>query len=467
MSSDDRFRCLVCGELSAERRCPDDGAPTVPVTELLRAAAAPTPGAQLGAYRVGEVLGTGGMGSVVAATALDGSEVAIKRLHAERAGEYRQLQRFYREAMAVQRIDSPYVVKVFEFGFDEDTSLPFIVMERLRGKTLAQRLREGSLDAPEALEILLQVARALEGAEAARIVHRDLKPSNIFVDDRGRVKVTDFGVARLADEATLTSTDAAVGTVHYMAPEQIRGGQVDTRADLYALGCLLYEMLCGRPLYAGSERVHVLMRHITEPPPPLLDADFEGVEPYADLERLYERLVARHASGRPPSAASVVEALEALIARLPDTQPPGVFLAGGGGEAVEPLTLDPSALAPPEAPRRPRRSPLIAAAFLLGGVGAWAVLRLEPEPAPRPIVTSIAVDAGPLDAAPVDARPADARVPIDARAEASIDAAADVRPPDAAVIKPRGTRKRRRRGRTTPAIRDAAPPPKKPVVVPW
>lgn len=203
------------------------------------------------AFEILEIIGRGGMGAVYKARqlALD-RIVAIKLLPLEVSADHEFAERFKREARTMGKMNHPNIVSVFDFGTTLEGHLYF-VMEYVEGTTLHHLIRTTGLKPPQALEIIMGVCEALNFAHAEGIVHRDIKPANVLVDVRGRVKVTDFGLARIsgpsaAEQAGYTMTGTVLGTPDYMAPEQKRGMHVDHRADIYSLGVMLYEMLCGQ-----------------------------------------------------------------------------------------------------------------------------------------------------------------------------------------------------------------------------
>ncbi|MFN0147453.1 MAG: serine/threonine-protein kinase, partial [Dehalococcoidia bacterium] len=213
-----------------------------------------------GHYRLGRELGRGGMGLVFEGVdRRDDSRVAVKLLHsylAEADETYRE--RFEREAHIAALLRSPYTVHLMDFGVEQ--GYPFIVMEFIEGTTLAAAMKEGPLEPARALRIATETARALEEASARGVTHRDIKPENILLDMEGRVKVTDFGIARQAVSSGLTSTGVFVGTPTYAAPEQAEG-QADQRSDIYSLGATLYAMIAGRPPYSGRTGAEVIRQH--------------------------------------------------------------------------------------------------------------------------------------------------------------------------------------------------------------
>ncbi len=224
---------------------------------------------QVGGHDVERVLGRGGMGKVYACKddKLDRT-VAVKVLLPELRTQKEMAARFVREARAMAKVSSPHVVTVFAVG--DDGGVPFLVMELLDGEDLSAKVkREGALPIDVALSYALDSTRGLMAAAAAGLVHRDVKPANLFVVD-GRVKLTDFGLARPVDgSADLTQAGLVVGTPHYLAPELARGQPASIASDVYALGATLYEMLAGRPPFDGESALDVLTAHLMQPVPPL------------------------------------------------------------------------------------------------------------------------------------------------------------------------------------------------------
>ena len=203
-----------------------------------------------GRFRLERPLGHGGMGAVYLAhhTALD-REVAIKVLPVELSAEASFAKRFEREARSMARMDHPHIVRVYDFGRTQDGH-PYFVMEFIDGCDLHHLIQNGKIDVPQALQIVTQICDALSYAHSMGIVHRDIKPSNVLIDRQGRVKIADFGLARpmeerKAESSALTQSGSVLGTLEYMAPEQLMGKPADHRADIYALGVLIYELLTG------------------------------------------------------------------------------------------------------------------------------------------------------------------------------------------------------------------------------
>ena len=228
------------------------------------------PGQRLGRYEVLNLLGAGGMGSVY--RALDsslGREVAIKALARTFRGDSTSLKRFEREARVLATLSHPNIASIY--GFEHLDGSPYLVLERVDGQTLADRLQRGALSVDEAVGIATQIVAGLEEAHGKGIVHRDLKPSNVMLTPDGRVKLVDFGLAKTTRSTTagdgsadsITAPGVVLGTARYMSPEQVKGEDEDTRTDVWAFGCVLYEMLTGRPAFAGrsvSEVVAAVLR---------------------------------------------------------------------------------------------------------------------------------------------------------------------------------------------------------------
>ncbi len=245
-----------------------------------------------------EQIGKGGMGTVWRARDTEtGEAVALKLLHEQYADDPYFLERFEREVEVTRRVQSAHVVRMVGYGVREGR--PYVAMEYVEGRTLRDILRErGQLDWPEAKALLRQVVLGLGAAHAVGVVHRDVKPSNILVKGDGTAKLVDFGIAKAADLTALTGTHTMLGTTGYMAPE----GKATPQADLYALGCVAYEMLTGVPPFEGETPAEVLVKHIREAP------DLSSVPEGA--RRMVGWLLEKEASARPASAEVLVAALE-------------------------------------------------------------------------------------------------------------------------------------------------------------
>ena len=232
-----------------------------------------------GRYEVGELLGRGGMAEVHRGhDSRLGRQVAIKMLRSELARDHTFLARFRREAQSAAGLNHASIVAVYDHGEDiltetggAQVKVPYIVMEFVDGKTLRQVITErGNLPPTEALRITEGVLDALAYSHRNGIVHRDIKPANVMIAADGSIKVMDFGIARaMADaNATMTQTSAVIGTAQYLSPEQAQGQSVDERSDLYSTGCLLFELLTGRPPFLGESPVSIAYQHVGEPPVP-------------------------------------------------------------------------------------------------------------------------------------------------------------------------------------------------------
>src|SRR5215204_4527704 len=234
-----------------------------------------------GRYELGEPLGRGGMAEV--RRAVDqrlGRSVAVKQRRTDLATGPTFQARFRREAQSAAGLNHPTIVAVYDTGEETDpltgVAIPYIVMELVEGQTLRDVLKDGRKILPErALELTQGILDALSYSHKAGIVHRDIKPANVMLTPNGEVKVMDFGIARaVADtSATMTQTSAVIGTAQYLSPEQARGEQVDARSDIYSTGCLLYELLTGRPPFVGDSPVSVAYQHVREEPAPPSSVD--------------------------------------------------------------------------------------------------------------------------------------------------------------------------------------------------
>jgi beta-lactam-binding protein with PASTA domain/tRNA A-37 threonylcarbamoyl transferase component Bud32 len=238
-------------------------------------------------YELDGVVGRGGMAEVYRARDLRLDRiVAIKTLRADLARDQTFQARFGREAQSAASLNNPSIVAVYDTGEDLSTgvSIPFIVMEYVDGRTVRDLLIEGHRLLPErTLEITSGVLRALEYSHQAGIVHRDIKPGNVMVTRNGDIKVMDFGIARAMSDtqATMTQTAQVIGTAQYLSPEQARGERVDARSDLYSTGCLMYELLTGRPPFTGDSPVAIAYQHVRENPVPPSRID-PSLPPWAD-----------------------------------------------------------------------------------------------------------------------------------------------------------------------------------------
>lgn len=270
-------------------------------------------------YEIGELIGRGGMADVYLGRDIRlGRSVAIKVLRPDLARDPLFQSRFRREAQAVAGLNHPAIVSVYDTGDQEspgsspeDVRLPFIVMEYVPGRTLRDLVKAGEITTDKAVEYILGVLSALEYSHRSGIVHRDIKPANVMVTADGGVKVMDFGIARaMADSAaTMTQTQAVIGTAQYLSPEQARGETVDARSDLYSAACLLFEMLAGRPPFIGDSPVSVAYQHVRETPP---KASSFNAEIPAALDAVLERGLAKDRADRYQDAHAFRDALLAV-----------------------------------------------------------------------------------------------------------------------------------------------------------
>lgn len=228
-----------------------------------------------GRYQLGQLVGRGGMAEVHVATDTRlGRTVAVKIMRADFATDSIFLERFRREAHSAAQMNNPNIVNIYDSGEETVTTetgeiehLPYLVMEYVKGQTLRDILKvNGALSQRDAEQVMMGVLNALEYSHRMGIIHRDIKPGNIMISEQGVVKVMDFGIARAIDDsaATMTQSQGVVGTAQYLSPEQARGESVDMRSDLYSAGCVLYEMLTGRPPFTGDSAVAIAYQHVSE-----------------------------------------------------------------------------------------------------------------------------------------------------------------------------------------------------------
>ncbi|WP_346774668.1 Stk1 family PASTA domain-containing Ser/Thr kinase [Cellulomonas sp. IC4_254] len=304
-----------------------------------------------GRYEVGELIGRGGMAEVhIGHDTRLGRTVAIKILRSDLARDPSFQARFRREAQAAAGLNHPSIVAVYDTGEDVYTEptgatahVPFIVMEYVEGHTVRDILRDGqAVPIEEAIEITAGVLSALEYSHHAGIVHRDIKPANVMLTPTGAVKVMDFGIARaVADSAaTMTQTQAVIGTAQYLSPEQARGETVDARSDLYSAGCLLFELLTGRPPFIGDSPVAVAYQHVREiaPAPSSVASDVPEV-----LDRITAKALAKERDARYSSAAEFRADLEAAARGGAVSAPAVAAAALGAGAATQVLAPDAAA----------------------------------------------------------------------------------------------------------------------------
>jgi serine/threonine-protein kinase len=401
-------------------------------------------GTTIGNYRVTAQLGEGGMGIVyLAEHPAIGRKAAIKVLHPRLAADPEVVSRFFHEARASNAIRHPNIVEAYDYGTRPDGA-PYIIMEYLEGESLAGRLeRMGRLPLRTALDFTQQAAGALAAAHDKAIIHRDLKPDNLFITADPRVpggeqlKILDFGIAKLAASVEnqishKTRTGALMGTPLYMSPEQCLGvKEVDLRTDIYSLGCILHQMLCGEPPFISEGFGALVNMHINEPPP-RVSKQRPDVPPA--VERLILRMLAKKAEERFPTMLAVQQAIAPELARAPQPRPselgPAVSPGTEQRAVLNATTLSAAASAPsgiepgPVSRRRGVRVGLAAAVVLAAGGAAVVALR-----APAPSAKVVAAP-GPV-ATP--ATPPAASAPTPPPAPALIEAQLDSSPRGALV----------------------------------
>jgi serine/threonine protein kinase len=267
-------------------------------------------------YELGAMIGTGGMADVYLAQDVRlNRQVAIKILRSDLARDPSFVTRFNKEALSVAALNHPGIVSVYDSGKEDSPSgaMPYIVMEYVEGKTLRELVNKGERFAlNRAVEITEGILIALQYSHKNGIIHRDIKPGNIMITDNGDVKVMDFGIARaLADTgATMTSTWNIIGTAQYLSPEQATGTQADARSDLYSVGCLLYELLAGRPPFTGDTPVAIAYQHVSAPLLQITEIQ-EGLDPA--LNAFFSIALAKDANERYQSANAMLKDLKKLI----------------------------------------------------------------------------------------------------------------------------------------------------------
>jgi serine/threonine-protein kinase len=359
------------------------------------AAADPLVGRVLdGKYEVVSPLGAGGMGAVYRARRVHiGDEVAVKILHQRLTSDEKLVERFRREARAAAQLHHQNVVTIHDYGEARGPDgFAYIVMELVRGESLRALLkREGRLEARRAVSLMRDVCAGVGAAHRRGIVHRDIKPDNIIVtpadEDRPAesVKVVDFGIAKLRDMAqessTLTEAGTMVGTLFYMSPEQCKGEPLDSRADVYALGAMLHEMLAGTPPFSASSMTSIILKHVNEPPPPL-PADVQA--PPA-LRAAVTRALAKNPDERPRDASEFAREIQAALDPAADAAAHASGAPAQPPAPVFPATANPSHVTPtrpgPHAPAAGASTPAREEeeTVVHGAAGAYA-----PQYAPAP-----------------------------------------------------------------------------------
>ena len=384
-------------------------------------------GTTIGPYRINGELGEGGMGVVYRATDNIEREVAIKALHAHLTRDESRLQRFRSEAIALGRLHHPNIATLF--ALHEQNGAYYMVMEFVQGETLEDLVkRTGALPLKAALELFCDGLRGFEHAHARGVIHRDIKPSNLMLSRDGTIKITDFGIARMAGSGRMTQTGKLIGTLEYMSPEQVRGLEQDARSDIYSLGILLFELVTGRIPFSSTSDFDLMRAQLEDaaPPartfvadlPPALDEILQkslAKDPNARFQSVGEMRgaleeVLKTLSVNAPGAASIAPAPTRIVENAPVLQNPAPAL-GNNAPVFAPTTESPVSPRPkiePLAPVSsnnsrvasppPRKKPAFPVAFLAGGGAMLALLlgfvalrpksNVSPAPTPIPIFTT-------------------------------------------------------------------------------
>ncbi|OZB88854.1 MAG: serine/threonine protein kinase, partial [Microbacterium sp. 14-71-5] len=393
----------------------------------------PTQGVHFGGrYELQSRIAIGGMGEVWEATDhVIGRTVAIKILKDEYMGDPGFLERFRAEARHAALVNHEGIASVFDYG--EENGSAYLVMELVPGEALSTIIeREGSLSADKTLDIVAQTASALQAAHAAGLVHRDIKPGNLLITPDGRVKITDFGIARIADQVPLTATGQVMGTVQYLSPEQASGHAASPATDIYSLGIVAYECLAGKRPFTGESQVAIAMAQINDTPPPLPATVPQPVQ------NLVMAMIAKKPADRPSSAATVARAAQALRrgdlnsaaiavpAVIAGVVGAGAVAGAAGSDAMTQLlgatqgatTIMPTTAQIPtgadEAPEKKKRSPwtwpliaLIALLIIVLGGTLLALLTNQKAPEPAPSTSSVSTPSKTPTPTPTPAPTAD------------------------------------------------------------
>ena len=310
-------------------------------------------GRRFGQVRITGELGQGGMGKVFKGRheGLD-KDVAVKVMSEQLAADSISRQRFLREARTAAKLDHPNIVRVLDVN--EQGNVPYIVLEFVDGEDLSEMLkRHGRLNSIAALRAIAQVAEGLAHAHAEGIVHRDIKPHNLFASKDGRVKLGDFGLARAVEHATeITMPGAAIGTAHYMSPEQSSGQDVDLRSDIYSLGVTAYHLLTGAPPYSGTTPVSIAVQHVNNDVP--YDRERFGHVPDAAVY-LFMEMTSRDPARR-PTAQQVADRLQEILRQI--TGDGSTRLTAIGALTAAETAIPPTALSAPPLPQAQAQVPL-------------------------------------------------------------------------------------------------------------
>jgi serine/threonine protein kinase len=260
-------------------------------------------GTRFGDYRIDSLIGVGGMGKVYKALGPDGTPVALKIVKKDLARDETFRRRFRREARIAQTVRNPHFVPVRESG--ELDGIPYLAAQLIDGKPLDQKLKaEGRLDLPTTVRICSEVADGLQALSDAGMVHRDVKPENILLDGSGKAYITDFGLAKDREGTVLTRPGQPLGSMDYMPPEQIRGEPVTGAADIYSLGCVVFECVDGRPPFADRDGLNVLWAHLQDEPP---DPSASDLSP--EFVRALKAALSKQPADRPRTSVEYARSL--------------------------------------------------------------------------------------------------------------------------------------------------------------
>ncbi len=385
-------------------------------------------------YELGALLGRGGMADVRLGRDLRlGRTVAVKQLRADLAADETFQERFRREAQSAASLNHPAIVAVYDTGEapgPHGHPIPYIVMEYVEGQTLREVLRDGRKILPQrALDITAEILSALDYSHRAGIVHRDIKPANVMLTPTGQVKVMDFGIARAIADASsaMTQTAAVIGTAQYLSPEQARGETVDARSDIYSTGCVLYELLTGRPPFVGESPVSVAYQHVREEakPPSQLNPDVT-----ASVDNVVARALAKRVDERYQSAADMRADIERVQRGLTVAAPAATAIAGATQAIPAATAVTPAVGTTPGARKAdPEKKDgagkwwaLGIVAVLLLGLAGWFIYQATAEEEPPPVETVAVPDVSGATEAEATTRLQNAGLEVgDVRQESSDD----------------------------------------------
>ncbi|MDN6626739.1 MAG: Stk1 family PASTA domain-containing Ser/Thr kinase, partial [Pisciglobus halotolerans] len=263
-----------------------------------------------GRYKVKRPIGTGGMANVYEAYDLIlNRDVAVKILRYDFRNDEDTIRRFKREALAATELVHPNIVSIYDV--DEEENNQYIVMEYVKGMDLKQYIQKSyPIAYPKVIKIMKQILSAVEYAHQNQVIHRDLKPQNILIDDNGKVKITDFGIAVAVSQSSITQTNSLLGSVHYLSPEQARGGMATKQSDIYSLGIILYELLIGKVPFEGESAVSIALKHFQESIPSVKKIDYLIPQP---LENVVLKATAKNTNSRYRTVEEMAVDLETAL----------------------------------------------------------------------------------------------------------------------------------------------------------